>query len=131
MKKLKSKRMVVSPRKKAVREADKQFSLYIRDRDGNRCVQCGSKERITCGHLFTRAAYSTRWDEGNAAAQCSGCNLRHEYDFYSLYKYFVCKYGQDVIDSLHALHKSTVKYTTSYILAIADKYRNMRGRIIR
>ena len=72
-----------SDRKRLVKKLDKVFSQYIRFRD-QRCVTCGSRENLQCGHLFSRTAYSTRWHPRNAFCQCSSCNLRHEHDPYPL-----------------------------------------------
>ena len=115
----KPKRRKTSPRRAAVKSADDAFSRYIKARDGNRCVQCGERERVTCGHLYTRAAYATRWNPDNAAAQCIGCNLRHEHDFIPFYRYFIDKYGQEKVDDLYTLHKSSVHFKTYQIEEIA------------
>ena len=111
-----------SDRKKAVAYADKWFSLFIRARDG-RCVTCGSSESLQCGHLFTRAAYSTRWDERNAFCQCAGCNLRHEHDSSPLTAYYLSRFGEDAYHELHRKHKQTVKLSTAEIRAIGDSFK--------
>ena len=108
-------------RKKAVALADKYFSLFIRARDG-RCVTCGGVERLTCGHLFSRAHYSTRWDERNAFCQCAGCNLKHEHDPYPLIAYYLSLYSQEDLDRLHAKWSKSTKLTTTDMLDIASGY---------
>jgi 5-methylcytosine-specific restriction endonuclease McrA len=112
-----------SDRKKAVESADREMSLYIRARDG-RCVVCGSRERLTNGHLFSRVSYSTRWDEDNCMAQCVACNYNHERDFEPFRQKFVDN-GID-IDKLHAKYKQVRKYTTAEIWEIAAYYREKR-----
>ena len=109
-------------RKQAVKAADKAFSEYIRKRD-EYCVTCGSKDRLQCGHLFSRVAYSTRWNEHNAAAQCAACNMRHEYDPGPLTLYFLHRSGQDAYEELHSLHKSPMKFKTYQIEELANYYR--------
>ena len=111
-----------SERKSLVRKLDTAFSLYIRERDGH-CVTCGSKERLQCGHLFTRAAYSTRWNSMNAYCQCSSCNMRHEYDPGPLTIYFLAHYGQAAYEALHRKHKTPVKYSDGELLALIEKYK--------
>jgi len=105
-------------RRSAVRATDKAFSDYIRARDGWRCVVCGRTREITsiqCGHFFSRIGYSTRWDENNAVAQCAACNMRHEYDPWPLTMVYLDRKGQEVIDSLHVIHRRIRKYTTDAI----------------
>ncbi len=76
MKKSVLKRKPVSPLKRAKREADKAFSLYIRSRDG-RCMLAGL-DKVRCGgvlqcmHLRTRGDYGLRYDEVNALTGCQG-----------------------------------------------------------
>ncbi len=90
-------------RKSLVDKLDTVVSLYIRARDGS-CVTCPSKDSPTNGHLFTRQAYSTRWDispNGNCHQQCAGCNLRHEHDSYPFNNWYITKFGKDAWDELH------------------------------
>ena len=117
-----------TPRQKAVALADKHFSEYIRRRD-RRCVCCGSTNNLQCGHLFSRKNYSTRWEPLNAYCQCSGCNLRHEYDPYTLTSYFIDLYGKEAYDDLHLKHVTPKKYTTAEILQIAESYKRLEGEL--
>ena len=104
-------------RKGLVRKLDKAFSEYIRKRD-KYCVVCGTRENLTCGHLFSRIAYSTRWDEGNAFGQCAGCNLRHEHDAYPFTKWFISKFSQDHWDDLHHKYSTIRKFTNHELEAL-------------
>ncbi len=56
---------------------------------GDRCVVCGTKENLTCGHLITRSKYATRWEEMNCWPQCAGCNYRHEFDPHPFTSWFI------------------------------------------
>ena len=87
-------------RKSMVRRLDAAFSLLIRARDGHKCVLCGSRESPTCGHVFSRVAYGTRWDDRNAFCQCAGCNMRHEFNPYPFFRYATSVHGQAVMDEL-------------------------------
>ena len=113
---------MASTRKRIVNKLDKVFSEYIRLRD-ERCVCCGSKERLQCGHLFTRAAYSTRWDTFNAYCQCASCNLRTEYDAGPLTSYFIRKYGIEAYDALHMLHRKPIKFTDTELETQIERFR--------
>jgi hypothetical protein len=73
-------------RKGLIRKLDKLVAETVIKRDG-KCVVCGSNQKLTCGHLFSRVAYSTRWDLDNCYTQCLSCNFKHEYDPYPLIEY--------------------------------------------
>ena len=70
-------------RKGWVRKLDKLVGDIVKARDG-KCIVCGTTKQLTCGHLFSRIAYSTRWDLDNCYAQCLSCNFRHESDPYPM-----------------------------------------------
>jgi len=110
-------------RQAAVRRADKAFSEYIRARDGGVCVMCGKRENLTCGHVFSRAHYGTRWDELNAFCQCTGCNLRHEYDPYPFIEYASFRNGRQTMTKVHSAFVLPTKYTTSEILDIESRFK--------
>jgi len=109
-------------RKKLIKELDRVFSLYIRARDG-RCVCCGKTDKLTCGHVFSSAHYSARWDEVNAYCQCVGCNFLHEQDPYPYYKYVIGRIGQKRFDLLHMRYSTPAKFTVADIEMLLNKYR--------
>jgi len=94
-------------RKSLVRKLDKIVSEIVILRD-KKCVTCNSYDRLGCGHLFSRIAYSTRWELLNCACQCFICNYRHELDAYRYTKWFLDKYGQDEYDKLHVQYETPV-----------------------
>lgn len=56
------------------------FNDYIRARDGEICISCGSTTAISyhAGHYRTTAAASQlRFNEDNVHSQCSACNTHH------------------------------------------------------
>lgn len=106
-----------SPRKSAVAKLDRVFSLYIRARDGA-CVQCGTTENLTCGHVFSRVAFSTRWDEENAFCQCSSHNMRHEYDPYPFLELVRERLGEQRLQELHRRYTQPRKFTTYELLEL-------------
>lgn len=119
-----------SPRKKLVKKLDTIVSLYIRARDG-KCIVCGKKENLQNGHLFTRSAYSTRWDEVNCNAQCAGCNLRHEFDSYPYTAKFMDKYGNKEYHALHIRYARAKRYSDKELEQLyeyfKEKYRLCNG----
>lgn len=111
-------------RRGKVKRLDNAFSIYIRNRDNWTCQTCGSREKakLQCGHLFSRVAYSTRWDERNAYCQCSGCNMRHEYDPGPLTIRFLRDYTEEGYDALHRKFRETAKYKDSDLDAMIRSY---------
>lgn len=56
------------------------FNDYIRARDGEVCISCGSTTAISyhAGHYRTTAAASQlRFNEDNCHSQCASCNVHH------------------------------------------------------
>lgn len=114
---------------KLKKKIDTVFSLYIRRRDGFKCVTCGyqgfEKDGVMqAGHLFTRAANSTRWDPLNTSCQCRSCNFRHEFDWEPYRSWFVGVYGQESYDDLYRKHKTVKKFTKGQLLAMYEHYKN-------
>lgn len=61
-----------------VKEADRVFSLYIRERDKwLPCITCETpwEDTFQCGHFMSRRHLNTRWVKTNAHWQCPKCNL--------------------------------------------------------
>lgn len=84
-----------SKRRLLVKKVDKAFSDYIKARDHYTCVVCGSKERVAAGHLLSRVAYSTRWDETQVFCQCSSCNFLHEQNPGPFTAWYLKKFGAE------------------------------------
>lgn len=96
-------------RKTLVRQLDKVIGDIVKLRDGF-CVCCGTSQNLTPGHLFSRIAYSTRWDLNNVYCQCSSCNFRHESDPYPLTNYFIEIWGRKKLDDLHRQYVTPRKF---------------------
>lgn len=139
----KKKKKRPSNRKLLIKELDSIVSLFVRARD-KKCIVCGSdgtykvdkktggkiytkNNPLQNGHLFTRAAHSTRWCTLNCNGQCAGCNFRHEHDPYPYEKAFRNKFGTKAYDDLYKKHKTTVKFTDDDLLkmifSFQDKYK--------
>jgi hypothetical protein len=111
-------------RKGLVRKLDAIVKEIVIARDG-RCIVCGTRSNLTPGHLFSRVAYSTRWDLDNVYAQCLSCNFRHESDPYLMMEAVKYEWEEheeqefvsvdDIDDKMEDLHRKYVtphKYTT-------------------
>jgi len=108
---------------KLLKEADRVFSLYIRNRD-KRCVCCNATERLQCGHLIKRGRRSIRFHEKNCNCQCASCNVKHNYypEFYT--NWFIKKYGLCEYEALINQSKEVKKFTVSELQEIIKKYEN-------
>jgi hypothetical protein len=106
-------------RKGLVRKLDKLVGDIVKLRDGA-CVCCGSKNSLQPGHLFSRVAYSTRWDLDNVFCQCRSCNFKHEYDPYPLTNYYITKFGKGRYDALHARYVTAVPIKTFQLEVLRD-----------
>lgn len=57
--------------KRELKKKDKEWSIKVRERDGNKCFVCGSTERIQAHHIIPREIKFLRWDLENGIALCS------------------------------------------------------------
>lgn len=110
-------------RKGIVRKLDALVSKYVRTM-WRRCVVCGTTENLTAGHLFSRVAYSTRWDihhGGNTYAQCASCNLSHEYDPYPFTRWYLDNFGEKKYDELHTRHVTPRIFKTWQLVELCEE----------
>lgn len=115
-------------RKSLVRSLDTIFSLFIRARD-KACFTCGTRENLTCGHLFTRAAYSTRWHEEFSKAQCGSCNLTHEYKPEIFTERFIDTYGLDKYKEGIRIHHTTTKFSDLQLKGLIETFKQKLAEI--
>ena len=114
-----------SDRKKLIVKLDKVFGDWIKQRDNYTCVVCGKTKFnavIQCGHLYSRVNHSTRWDEENCYAQCSGCNLRHEHEFEPFRRVVESKLGKERLNALWFRHGQVRKYKEFELKELIKKY---------
>ena len=52
------------------KEADLDWSLKVKERDGFQCVVCGSREKLNSHHLVPREIKLHRWDVDNGITLC-------------------------------------------------------------
>lgn len=62
---------VPDPRIWSEDKADREFSIFIRERDG-RCLfpSCSKTEKLQCSHFIGRRNHATRFDPENCIALC-------------------------------------------------------------
>lgn len=122
----KSTRPKLVPLSKLGKEADREFSRYVRLRDSEfkagqwigECISCQKKivvidregkwnKYANLGHYITRGHRNLRWDEGNCNLQCSVCNLfRDKGDMLLAYRRALClKIGDEGVSDLEVQAK--------------------------
>jgi len=90
-------------RKGLIKKLDKLVSEIVIARD-KACVVCGSKEKLGCGHVFSRKHLATRFDvtsDGNCHCQCWPCNFKHTFDTYPYNNWYVKKFGKKKFQQLY------------------------------
>ncbi len=122
--------------KDLVKELDKVFSLFIRYRDDQTCVQCGKTKAagaiIQAGHIFSRTYWPTRWNDLNVHAQCSYCNMKHSQDKYDYERWFVKRYGEVALESLRIRSRSRGrKATASELRLMIELYKKALNEKVR
>lgn len=71
--------------------ADKLFSLWIRQRDGHRCVVTGSTQFPQCSHFHSRKFNGTRYDPDNCVTLSAKQHWRWEHMKQTEYRDFMLK----------------------------------------
>ena len=60
-----------SVRKNDKKKKDIEWAKAVKERDGFRCVYCGSKDYLNSHHIFSRNNLSTRFDLDNGITLCA------------------------------------------------------------
>ena len=102
-----------------IKELDKWFSLYIRQKDANfkgfvKCYTCDKKmnwKESDAGHYIKRNHLGARWDERNVKPQCARCNrwLNGNQDEFAVR--LMEDYGSDILEELQELKRTVFKPT--------------------
>ena len=98
------------------RELWKWFTLYIKQRDGYRCVTCGRQvagANAQGGHYIAKAACSLDYyfSEVNVATQCAACNLFLEGNRPAFRQFILHRYGPDALADLERNFRKPCKWT--------------------
>jgi hypothetical protein len=114
-------------RKDAIDYADKEFSLYVRARDGGRCLICRKVGATDCAHYVSRGKLATRWVEENGNALCRSCHQdehQHGNDAYT--EAIRRRHGKGIPEVLILTGNSVVKLCATEIKEIGDAYKQKR-----
>lgn len=110
-------------RKQLVAKLDKLVSQKIRELEKS-CVTCGSTDKLGAGHIFSRKAYSTRWDltpDGNVHTQCWGCNYRHVRDQYPYLDWYAKKHGAAKLEALRQRFHTIRKLKDTQLVEMIER----------
>lgn len=110
-KKKKSKRAKVPTRKSLVKKIDNLvFQIVCLMYPG--CVECGTTEQPTTGHVLSRRSMATRWDFRNVFRQCWPDNYRAAMTAAGAYHlWYVKKFGVEAFEKLYQDWAKGHKYT--------------------
>jgi hypothetical protein len=94
-------------------QADKWFSLCIRERSDNVCERCGtdykSRQGLQCCHYETRGNWSTRFEPLNAFSFCYGCHVLLDGSPIRFTEFYIEKLGQSKLDILTELTRDIMR----------------------
>lgn len=112
-----------------ISRADKRFSVYVRtrgeDRGYNNCYTCNRTyewQAMDAGHFMSRRFFNTRWHPLNVWPQCQDCNRVKRGNLVIYESKLRVQFGDDAIDALIDLARSTDKVREEDILDIIKKY---------
>jgi len=96
-----TKRKKVATRKSLIKKIDGLvFQIICLTFDA--CVECGSKDKPTTGHVLSRRSFATRWDFRNVFRQCWPCNYKAAMTAAASYHlWYVKKFGVEAFDVLY------------------------------
>lgn len=116
-------------RKSIVAKLDKEFSLYIRQRNAVNgtvtCFTCGKQDHwqnMDCGHFMSRKHYATRWHEDNCQVQCKSCNV---FRYGEQFKFGVAlnQLKDGLAEALLTKSRELTKFSNSELLELIDYYK--------
>lgn len=117
----KKKKVKKVSRKALVKKLDSLVSKIVIKRDG-KCMECGSLDQPTCGHVFSRSHYSTRWDLENCWCQCWPCNYKYKVsDTIGYYLAIEKVMGREKMTALYDRWKTIRKWTNKDLQELYDK----------
>lgn len=110
---------------KLKKEADRVFSLWIRERDGGTCFTCGKKDDpkyMQAGHFISRSHNVLRFDERNVACQCVGCNIFKSGNMSEYAERLMKKHGAGIIATLNKEKWKTKQWKPQELEEIIKRY---------
>lgn len=87
-----------------IKELDRVFSIFIRQRGKGKCISCGAVsewKNMQCGHYIRRSVMNTRWDEDNCHSQCMPCNVFKSGNYPAYTLALMNRFGADIVEELN------------------------------
>ncbi len=109
------------------------FNDWIRARDGNICISCGSTTAISyhAGHYrTTKAASQLRFNEDNCHSQCAACNVHHSGAIGPYRISLIAKIGIQRVEALESNHQAH-QYTREELECIRARYRALLRALVK
>ncbi len=120
-------------------EAWKEFSIYIRTRDGGKCFTCDTRnwdeelgewtiKGMNAGHFIHNVL---DFDEMNVNCQCVKCNKWNHGKGTEYSIRLIRKYGLPAVEKLHQRASMALKgqkYSEEEIIEIRDKYKRLNDQ---
>lgn len=103
------------------KEADRVFSLFIRNRD-KRCVLCGSDKQLQNGHFVSRGINILRYDTRNCNTCCAVCNIWKNGNMVEYSAFMRRKHGPDIIETLLKEKQKLHQFTRQELESVISKY---------
>lgn len=123
---------VSKERKKLIKELDKVFGDFIKERDKFRCCICNKTEpevKIDPGHLISRVNMATRFDEMNCFAQCRGHNFSHEHHPEIMIQWFIHNFGIQDYDLLIYKSHHPAKFSEADLKLMIRLYKSKLNKL--
>ncbi|MBT0726805.1 recombination protein NinG [Rosenbergiella australiborealis] len=124
-KKHRQRRADVKPLSHWVNMTQRVFNDYIRARDGNVCISCGSTTASSyhAGHYrTTAAAKQLRFNEDNCHSQCAACNTHQSGNLGPYHINLLAKIGTERVQALES-NNQAYRYTREELEALRAHYR--------
>ena len=116
--------------KSLIKEADRVFSLFIRNRGArygyNHCYTCSAYspiDELQAGHFIRRSYLSTRWHPLNVWPQCNTCNVEMSGNLTKYENKLVAQYSALEVESLWDIARSGDGVDEQYIRRIIKDYK--------
>jgi len=117
-------------------------SKYVRTRDClkttgspeyGRCYTCGKSHpfrNLDAGHFLAGRYNAVLFDVRGVHAQCTYCNHKLEGNRLEYLKAMIRDYGQEVVDDLLRLNKTTRKYTVAELAELEAEFKRKTEELL-
>lgn len=106
-----------------LKEADRLFSLFIRERDGA-CRRCGGTYALQCHHLIPRVYRKVRFEPDNGVSLCSACHMYVTHRPLEAEELAIEWIGAQRYDELRVIARDT-----SYKVDLKAVVKELRGKV--